>query len=59
MDFKRKTQEVYDLRNDPGETRNLVDVEGARSDRSLRVLRAFFDAHAFKRPGYEPPWRQF
>ncbi len=59
VDLTRNTQEVYDLDSDPGETRNLVDVDSGRAGRDLRTLRAFFDAHKLRRPGYEAPWRQF
>jgi len=59
VDLKKKTREVYDLSEDPKESRNLVGVQGSRADYYLRVHRAFFNAHEFPKPGYEPPWRPF
>lgn len=59
VDLKKKTQEVYDLSKDPKETDNLVGVTGSRADYYLRVHRAFFNAHKFPEPGYDPPWRPF
>lgn len=56
IDLRRRTEEVYDLRNDPGETRNLVG-ESERAESAIRDLRLFFRAHAL--PNYRPPWRQF
>jgi hypothetical protein len=56
-DPRRKVVEVYDLTRDPGETRNLFDVEPARSDAALGALQAFFGAHALKRKGYYPPYK--
>jgi hypothetical protein len=56
-DLRRKVVEVYDLTADPGETRNLFDLEPARSDAALAALRAFFAAHAFHRDGYEAPYK--
>jgi arylsulfatase A-like enzyme len=54
-DPRRKIVEAYDLALDPGETRNLFDVETARSDAALAALRAFFDART-RRDGYEVPY---
>lgn len=59
VDLKKHTQEVYDLSVDPGEKKNLVDVDPERSARCLGALQAFFAAHAFRRDGYEVPWRPF
>jgi arylsulfatase A-like enzyme len=56
LDLRRRTEEVYDLRNDPGETRNLVG-ETERAESAIRDLRLFFRTHAL--PNYRPPWRQF
>ncbi len=59
VDLKKKTQEVYDLSEDSKESNNLVGVAGSRADYCLRVHRAFFNAHKFPKPGYDPPWRPF
>jgi arylsulfatase A-like enzyme len=56
IDLRRRTQEVYDLRNDPGETRNLVGTN-ERAESAIRDLRLFFRTHAL--PNYRPPWREF
>jgi hypothetical protein len=56
-DPRRKVVEVYDLTADPRETRNLYDLEPARSDAILAELRAFFAVHAWKRDGYTPPYK--
>jgi hypothetical protein len=56
-DPRRKVVEVYDLAQDPGETRNLFDLEPARSDAALAKLRAFFAVHAWREPGYEAPYK--
>jgi arylsulfatase A-like enzyme len=56
-DLRRKVVEVYDLSRDPGETRNLFDVEPARSDEALAALRAFFAAHTRTEGGYEVPFK--
>lgn len=55
-DLRRKTAEVYDLPSDPGETRNLFDVDPGRSDVALAALRAFFAAHTRTENGYDPPY---
>jgi hypothetical protein len=56
-DARRKVVEVYDLRQDPGETHNLFDAEPSRSDPALAALDAFFAVNALRRPGYRPPYK--
>lgn len=54
-DLRRKTIEVYDVANDPGELHNLYDDDRPRAEPAVAALRAFFAAHA--RPGpvaYKP-----
>jgi arylsulfatase A-like enzyme len=53
----RKLVEVYDLAADPEETRNLFDVDPARADPALALLRAFFAVHTRHDGGYEPPYK--
>jgi arylsulfatase A-like enzyme len=59
IDHKQNTRQVYNLIEDPGELHNLVGVKGSRAGYYLRVHAAFFAAHRYPEPGYEPPWRQF
>jgi arylsulfatase A-like enzyme len=56
-DPRRKLVEAYDLVADPGETRNLFDVDPARVDPPLATLRAFFAAHTRTAGGYRPPYK--
>jgi hypothetical protein len=56
-DLRRKVVEVYDLDRDPGETRNLFDVDPAPSDAALAELRAFFAVHTFRADGYETRYK--
>jgi hypothetical protein len=56
-DPRRKVVEAYDLAADPAETRNLYDVEPARTDRALAELRAFFTVHTYRKGGYELPYK--
>jgi arylsulfatase A-like enzyme len=56
-DPRRKLVEVYDLSADPGETTNIFDLEPARADPPLALLRAFFAARTLRRGGYEPPYK--
>jgi hypothetical protein len=56
-DPRRKVVEVYDLAKDPGETRNVFDLEPGRSDVVLAELRSFFAVHAWREPGYEEPYK--
>jgi arylsulfatase A-like enzyme len=56
-DMRRKVVEAYDLERDPGELVNLFDDGDPRATDALAALRAFFDAHALRRPGYSPPYK--
>lgn len=56
-DLRRKVVEAYDLERDPGELVNLFDEDDPRALAALASLRAFFDVHALKRPGYSPPYK--
>jgi len=60
VDLQRRTEEVYDLDADPGETRNLLDEPGSDADEYLDRLQLFFRSHTLQRPeGYVPPPRRF
>jgi len=60
VDLQRRTEEVYDLDADPGETRNLLDEPGSRAGEYLDRLQLFFQVHTLQRPGgYTPPPRRF
>lgn len=60
VDLQRRTQEIYDLRADPGEQHNLVDEPSFPAEQYLQGLELFFEAHTLKRPGgYTPPARRF
>lgn len=48
--------EVYDLRSDPKEARNIYDEEEHRE--ALGRLRAFFEEHELRKEGYETPYRR-
>jgi arylsulfatase A-like enzyme len=56
-DARRKVVEVYDLGADPGETRNVFDLEPGRADAALAALRAFFAVHTRTEGGYQPPYK--
>lgn len=56
-DLRRKVVEAYDLAADPKELVNLFDTSDPRATVALAELRAFFDAHQIKRPGYSPPYK--
>ncbi|HVY49676.1 MAG TPA: sulfatase [Minicystis sp.] len=50
--------ELYDLNTDPAELDNLADDEPKTLRDHLGVLRAFFDVHRLRRPGYHAPYRR-
>jgi arylsulfatase A-like enzyme len=56
-DRRRGTVELYDLRADPGELRNLADEFEHDTAVRLDALNAFFARHELRREGYETPWR--
>ncbi len=57
-DDRAHTLEIYDLKADPDESRNLVGTEHPGIDDAVRRLRRFFKVHTLKRPGYTPPFRR-
>jgi Sulfatase len=58
-DLHRRTLEIYNLRADPGETDNLLEVMGPAGDEYVNGLRLFFKVNAYTRDGYVPPIRRF
>ncbi|HWA74566.1 MAG TPA: sulfatase [Polyangiaceae bacterium] len=58
-DLHRNTQEVYDLRQDPGELTDRSGDPEFPSQRYTAGLAAFFEQHTLRKPGWEPPWRKF
>jgi arylsulfatase A-like enzyme len=57
-DLRRGTRELYDLKDDPEEKKNLIDVAPDAAERQA-TLAEFFKIHTQKREGYEVPWRKF
>jgi arylsulfatase A-like enzyme len=57
LDERNGTIELYDLANDAGELRNLYDLPEARGPERLAALEAYFEAHEYRSPGYEKPFR--
>jgi len=56
LDDRNRTPEIYDLKQDPGELRNLAD-DPQLSARPKAMLERFFKAHRIKREGYKIPYR--
>ena len=59
VDRRRRTAEVFDLTKDPAELHNLADDPRYRAAGYTQMVRSFFDAHAFSKPGYRIPVRRF
>lgn len=57
VDDRVHSVELYDLKTDPGELRNLAD-DDALLQEPLAQLRKLLDVHTIVRPGYKPPYRQ-
>jgi arylsulfatase A-like enzyme len=56
-DSRRKIVEAYDLSRDPLELNELFSTDRARVEPALAALRAFFEVHAVRAPGYSPPYK--
>lgn len=56
-DPRRKVVEVFDLRQDPRELRNIFDTQSARVLPAVAALRRFFDVHRLRRGDYEIPYK--
>lgn len=54
-DTRTKSSELYDLKQDPGEIRDLSG-NAELLEEPLATLHAFFEAHRYKAPGYQPPY---
>ncbi len=55
--LRAQSIEAYDLAQDPGETRNLIDEMDPRVEDRVLAERVFFARHRLRRPGYSPPYR--
>lgn len=55
-DRRRDTVELFDLRKDPIERRDLFDQSGVAGENRLLALQGFFKAHTLARPGYKVPY---
>jgi hypothetical protein len=55
-DRRRGTLELYNLRADPAEERNLADELEHDTAVRLAALNEFFARHELRRKGYETPW---
>lgn len=57
VDERSHVVELYDLARDPDETKNVFDASDERDRNRLGTIRAFFEAHTIRRPGYRVPYR--
>jgi arylsulfatase A-like enzyme len=57
LDERNGTLELYDLTKDEAELDNLFDRPESRGPERLAVLQAYFEAHEYRSPGYEKPFR--
>jgi arylsulfatase A-like enzyme len=55
-DLRRKTLELYDLKQDPGELRNLSDQADPDHEEHFLLLRSFFQVHTYRQDGYRVPY---
>jgi arylsulfatase A-like enzyme len=55
-DARRQTLELYDLRQDPGELRNLSDAADLEHEEHVLLLDGFFQVHTFREHGYRVPY---
>lgn len=58
LDDRVNTEEVYDLRSDPKEERNLIAHDEVNAASWVSLARQFFDVHTLKRDGYVVPFRR-
>lgn len=56
-DTVRRITEVYDLKADPGELRNIFDLEPDRAHPAVAEMRAFFQQKTLIAEGYDPPFK--
>jgi Sulfatase len=56
-DPRRKVVEVYDLKKDPRELRNIFDTDRGRALPALAALRHFFKVHELPLEGYKTPYK--
>jgi hypothetical protein len=58
-DPRTRSIEVFDLRLDPRELKNLYDERDPSITSRYDVLRTFFSARTLHRDGYEVPYRKW
>ncbi|MEM6989406.1 MAG: sulfatase [Myxococcota bacterium] len=58
IDQRADTVEVYDLKADPKELKNLSDTIDLGELNEYRMMQKFWDVHQLKRGDYEPPYRK-
>ncbi len=59
LDLPSYTTEVYDLKRDPKELRNLLDDPRRNVEPHIAATERFFAEHTLKVKGWKPPWRSF
>lgn len=57
-DLRLKRVSLFDLVGDPTEARNLYRQAQPDHRRRLAALAAYFEAHEYRAPGYQTPYRQ-